>query len=329
MTTIGSLCTGYGGLDLAVGGTTAWLSEIDPHASKICATRFPDAPNLGDLTAIDWADIEPVDVVTAGYPCQPFSMAGKRKGLNDERHIWPNIADAIRVLRPRYAFLENVPGHIGLGFDRVLADLAEIGFDARWGTLRASDVGAAHRRERLFIVATNTDYAASDRQRPRTQPHQRGSAPDAGDEKQRQPAVRGLRGESGGSAPDVDGIALIPTPTASDGAKGGPNQAGSKGDLRVSSWAHRTDETWGDYAPAIHRWGIVLGRPAPAPLQTSRTGRRVLAPRFVEWLMGLPEGWVTDIDISRVQQLKALGNGVVPQQAVAALDALTHVEAAA
>lgn len=144
---LGSLCTGYGGLDLAaeivLGPLThAWHAEIDPHAAKVLAHHWPDVPNLGDLTAVDWGHVEPVDVLTAGYPCQPLSLAGPRTGMNDERWIWDEIYAAIRVLRPRFVLLENVAGHLSLGFGRVLGDLAAAGFDAEWGCFRASDVGA-------------------------------------------------------------------------------------------------------------------------------------------------------------------------------------------
>src|SRR3954464_8128805 len=121
---IGSLCSGYGGLELGVqavyGGTTAWVSDIDKGACKILAHRFPGVPNIGDMTAVDWAAVEPIDVLTAGYPCQPFSHAGNRKGTNDVRHLWPVVREAVRGLRPRLTVLENVAGHRSLGFDRVL-----------------------------------------------------------------------------------------------------------------------------------------------------------------------------------------------------------------
>ncbi|MXI30814.1 hypothetical protein GRW10_22625, partial [Escherichia coli] len=91
--------------------------------------------------------------LTAGYPCQPFSQAGHRKGINDERHLWPYVFDAIKHLRPRIAFFENVRGHLTLGLTEVLEDLASIGWDAQWTCVRASDVGAPHHRERLFILA--------------------------------------------------------------------------------------------------------------------------------------------------------------------------------
>lgn len=153
---LGSLCTGYGGLDIAVrsvfGGDLAWGADNDPGAARILAHHHHPVPNLGDITTTDWTTVAPVDVVLGRYPCQPFSTADKRKGTTDARHIWPHIADALRVLRPRYAVFENVAGHLSLGFDAVLSDLAALGFDAEWCTLRASDVGAAHQRNRLFVL---------------------------------------------------------------------------------------------------------------------------------------------------------------------------------
>jgi len=158
---IGSVCSGYRGLDMAVetvfGGTTAWVSDIDPGANKILAHHWPTVPNLGDLTTTDWSAVEPVDVFCGGYPCQPFSIAGEKKGTADERHIWPHIARALGVLRPRYAVFENVGNHLRLGFDTVLADLAGLGFDAEWVCVRASDVGAPHPRRRLILLATAQD----------------------------------------------------------------------------------------------------------------------------------------------------------------------------
>lgn len=105
MTTIGSCCSGMGGLDLAAEAVLgplrhAWHAETDPDASKVLAAHWPGTPNLGDLTAVDWATVEPVDVLTAGYPCQPLSLAGRRRGLADERWLWDDVAGAVRVVRP-------------------------------------------------------------------------------------------------------------------------------------------------------------------------------------------------------------------------------------
>ena len=133
-----------------------WYSEIEKHPAKLLSERFPEVPNLGDLKTIDWNAVEPVDVLTFGYPCQPFSTAGKRLGEEDPRHLWPFIREAIRVLRPRLAFGENVPGHRSKGFSTVLRDCAEDGLDVRWTSVRASDIGAPHRRERLFFVVTES-----------------------------------------------------------------------------------------------------------------------------------------------------------------------------
>lgn len=158
---VGSLFSGIGGIDLGLeraGMTVAWQSEIDAYASKVLAKHWPHVPNLGDVTKIDWSQVERVDLIAGGYPCQPFSEAGVRRGEADPRHLWPFMFDAIRVLRPRYVLAENVAGHLSLGFDRVLADLASIGFDAEWSIVSACSVGAPHLRRRVFVVA----YAQGD-----------------------------------------------------------------------------------------------------------------------------------------------------------------------
>jgi len=320
---------------MAVGGDLQWVCDFDEGAAKILAHRYPDIPNLHDLTAIDWTEVEPVDVITAGYPCQPFSNAGKRAGTSDARHIWPHIADAIRALRPRYAVFENVAGHVSLGLTDVLADLAEIGFDAQWGTVRASDVGAPHRRERLFILATNADVVTGklkpiDGERRRTgkestRPARLGNRAHAttdtgrGRRGEDHPRRRDMEqvGDAGIQAGWDEGASWVVgdfAPDTQDNEQREPASARPQHDELP-----RTD-SWAAYAPAIRRWERVLGRPAPAPTTTNRTGRDVLDARFVEWLMGLPAGWVTDVpDLSRTAQLHVLGNGVVPQQATHAL----------
>ena len=153
---VGSLFSGIGGIDLGLeraGMTVKWHSEIDPYACRVLKKHWPDVPNLGNIKEIDWAIVEPVDVIAGGYPCQPFSTAGKRQGDKDERHLWPYFLRAISELRPRFALLENVRGHFSMGFDRVLGDLAEIGYDAEWQIVSAASVGAPHRRDRIICVA--------------------------------------------------------------------------------------------------------------------------------------------------------------------------------
>ena len=156
MLTVGSLFSGIGGLDLGLeraGMNVIWQSEIDPYASRVLAKHWPTVPNLGDITAIDWSTVERPDVICGGYPCQPFSLAGVRRGESDPRHLWPYFHRAIRVLRPRYALLENVPGHLSMGFGAVCGDLAEIGYDVEWCSIPAAAVGAPHLRWRIFAVA--------------------------------------------------------------------------------------------------------------------------------------------------------------------------------
>lgn len=312
---IGSLCTGYGGLDVATqavfGGQLTWVADNDPGATAILTHHHPNTPNLGDITTLDWHQAEPVDILTGGYPCQPFSVAGHRKGTADARHIWPHIADAIRVLRPQLVVLENVAGHLRLGFDTVLADLARLGFDAQWSLVRASQVGAPHQRERLFVLAWPADTASTGRPGPwlRGRPAERGAAPADTDDKRsnRRPARAGQAGRT---------VTARHAPADAPGfgrGEGRPEPAWLEGrpDVPLGS-----APDWGGYGLAIRRWEYVTGRAAPWAVDD----RGRLSPLFVEWMMGLAAGWVTDVPgLTRTAQLKALGNGVVPQQAAAAI----------
>lgn len=162
---LGSLCTGYGGLDMAIrtvwgsGTKLVWWSDVDPGAIAVSERHEPGVPNIGDVKTVDWSAVPPVDILSAGYPCQPFSQAGKRLGSQDPRHLWPHIAIGIGALRPAVVVLENVDGHVKRGLDTVIGDLASLGYDAVWTTVRASDVGAPHRRQRLFVLAADTAHA--------------------------------------------------------------------------------------------------------------------------------------------------------------------------
>ena len=154
--TVGSLFSGIGGLDLGLeraGMRVIWQSEIDPYANKVLKKHWPEVPNLGNIKDIDWQSVERPAVICGGYPCQPFSTAGNRKGEEDSRHLWPWVRQAISELRPQYAILENVKGHLSLGGTTVIADLASIGYDAEWRIVSAASVGANHRRDRIIIVA--------------------------------------------------------------------------------------------------------------------------------------------------------------------------------
>jgi len=304
---VGSLFTGYGGLDMAVGGDLAWYSEIEPAACKVLSSHH-DAPNLGDIKKIDWTTAAPVDVMTGGYPCQPFSHAGLRKGENDERHLWPYIREGISVLRPRLVLLENVRGHVTLGLREVLGEIAELGYGARWGVVRASDAGAPHQRARVFIAAY--------------------------------PAALGLQGSepfgfpfsvSEWAANDSSNSTATDTDSGGHGEQQDTRGMGSVEGYAESEASERqrsrsesaSGVDWGQYGYAIARWERVTGRKAPAP--TVNNGRTRLNPAMVEWMMGLPEGWVTGHDLTPTQELKMLGNGVVPQQARLAIQLLERM----
>jgi DNA (cytosine-5)-methyltransferase 1 len=158
------LCAGYGGLGLAVqaltGDKVAYVAENGEAASLVLAERFPDAPNIGDITTYDFTQLTgQVDIITAGFSCQDISNAGPRKGISGERsRVWKDVARAVRDIRPRVVFLENVGAirHRNRGLDAVLADLAALGYDATWTCIRASAVGAPHHRERWFCIAVPT-----------------------------------------------------------------------------------------------------------------------------------------------------------------------------
>lgn len=339
------------------GAQRAWFCEWDDAPSKILAHHWPTVPNYRDVTQVDWDSMPPVDILTGGYPCQPFSAAGQRKGTDDDRHLWPYVRDAIRHLRPRYTLLENVAGHRSMGFDTVLADLAEDGMHVRWTSLRASDIGAPHHRERLFILVTPADAERIGWERREVQ--QRGSSvvaarhrPDASDacdaaghrERPREESRQGDpnaahdhsigrrqgtgqpgAGESEESA-DLGGVAILPDSSDDGRERTGEARHGRTGFTDGDSGIH-----WGSYAPAVRRWER-LTRPAPAPTEPNSNGRPRLSAAFAEWMMGLPAGHVTDpaIGITRAHQLKAIGNGVCPQQAIAAYTSvLTEMREAA
>ena len=158
------LFAGAGGGSIAskwlLGWDTVCYVEWDKYCQQVLQARIrdgllDDAPIWDDVRTFDgrpWRGC--VDIITAGFPCQPFSVAGKRKGADDERNMWPDTIRIIREVQPRYAFLENVPGLLVSGyFGRVLGDLAASGYDIRWRCLSAAEVGAPHRRDRLWIVA--------------------------------------------------------------------------------------------------------------------------------------------------------------------------------
>ena len=158
------LCAGYGGIELGLKRVlpalrSVALCEIEAFAianlvAKMEAGLMDAAPIWTDLKTFPWESFrDRVDLLTGGYPCQPFSAAGKRAGKDDPRHLWPWIADGIAAMRPRVCFFENVEGHISLGLSSVISDLEEMGYKVSWGIFSAFECGAPHQRKRVFILA--------------------------------------------------------------------------------------------------------------------------------------------------------------------------------
>lgn len=175
-----SLFSGACGGDLAMqhllGFRCAGYVEIESYCQKIIAQRIKDgcldeAPIFGDIRefinqgyAQSYQGM--VDGITAGFPCQPFSVAGKRAGEKDKRNLWPETIECIRIIRPQFAFLENVPGLLAHPYvRRIFGDLAKRGYNARWCMLGADNVGAPHRRKRLWILAHTNDASRNSEQR--------------------------------------------------------------------------------------------------------------------------------------------------------------------
>jgi DNA (cytosine-5)-methyltransferase 1 len=201
-----SLFSGIGGLDLGLdraGWTCVGQVEINPFSRAVLAEHWPEVPRHDDVrTAVGWWLGEPrpaVDAVVGGYPCQPESLAGKRRGTNDERWLWPAMARVVHAVRPRYVIGENVVGHRTRGLRFVLRDLERLGYTARAGIIRACEVGAPHPRARLFVLA----HTAGGGRDPRCSEGPDRTQPTIGAQERHQPAGR----YRWSTEPDVDRMA--------------------------------------------------------------------------------------------------------------------------
>jgi DNA (cytosine-5)-methyltransferase 1 len=154
-----SLFAGIGGIDLGLeraGMRVVAHSEIEPYACRVLRKHWPDVPNIGSVVDADFAAWRGrVDVIAGGFPCQDISLSGKGAGIKEGTRsgLWIEYARAVREIRPRYVLVENVAALTSRGLDRVLGDLAALGYDAEWDCISAASVGAPHVRERLFVVA--------------------------------------------------------------------------------------------------------------------------------------------------------------------------------
>jgi len=236
--TKGSLCSGTGALDDATPGDLQWVSETNEDASAVLKREHPEVPNLGDLTTYNWSALEHVDLLTSGDPCQSMSAAGRQMASADERFLWPHVMDAIRAVRPKEIFLENVQniasvplvkgGERGSVLKMRLDDLRAAGYAVRWTVLGACAVGAPHHRHRWFLRAryVGSDAPAAERVinkcgAPRTGGRLLLPTPRARDWKGGSTSVRPIDG-----GPDLPtAVSLLPTPTTADGSGGAGKSA--------------------------------------------------------------------------------------------------------
>ena len=150
------LFSGIGGFSLGLertgGFRTVAFCEIEPYCQKVLAKHWPGVPIYEDIRKLDGRDIN-ADVITGGYPCQPFSVAGTKRGTDDPRHLWPEMLRLIESIRPRYVIAENVANHVRMGLDQVLTDLGALGYACWPFVIPAASVQAPHHRNRLWLVA--------------------------------------------------------------------------------------------------------------------------------------------------------------------------------
>ncbi len=308
-----SLCAGYGGLDLGVrlacpGAVTVCYVERDVQAAAVLvsnaeAGRLDDAPVWSDMSTFDagaWRGC--VDLVVAGFPCQPASVAGKRKGRGDDRWLWPLVAQIIADCGAPACFLENVPGLVSLGLQDVLLDLHALGFDAEWGVFSAAEAGAPHKRERWFCLAH------AGRVRP---------------DWLQQVAERG-RGEA--TATGGDGSPLADADADADGQSGQRvGRVPEHGDAQRRDDAHGcggAEEVGDSDCSRLEGWRFAEfasadERPAgpPGPEEFDRWAEYLqLYPGAEPSVCGGAHG-----PAGRVDRLRILGNGAVPQQVALAL----------
>jgi len=322
-----SFCTGYGGIELGIRRTglnvrTVLNVEIEAFAianlvAKTEKGEMDAAPVWTDLKTFDGRPFRgKVHGIIGGYPCQPFSNAGQRKGTEDPRHLFPYICEHIRTIRPVWCFFENVGGHLNLGFDEVYKSLRELGYKVEAGLFTASEVGSPHKRERLFILAKRMDDTECTGLPEVTKKIQRKGAC-ATKDRERFRNVPDTA--SAGELADGDGIGRVhgepcqqPTETGVDAqrdatAGGGDELAdsgSSSGDQRIDWNSEGFNRQIAGAFTNNEGHGMWPARPGQEQYEWEE-------PRTVESGMGR----TVDGFASRVDELRLLGNGVVPQAA--------------
>jgi len=302
--TIGSLFSGIGGLELGLEwagvGHTVWQVEQSDFCRGVLGRHWPSAIRHEDVHDVGM-ELEHVEVICGGFPCQDISTAGKGAGIDGPRSgLWREFARIIGVVRPNYVVIENVSALVVRGLDRVLADLAAMGFDAEWHRLGASDVGAAHRRWRLFIIAWRRTPDA-ERVELRHEPGRFSRQDREG------PAFPGNNGAAQPVADvsdaDADGRKQDDVPER--GAQKHPVPGVCSKGVADPDGARSDD---GAQLPTAQRRGL-----RDSDDQAFNAEVEGVRSRPGEWLLEPDVGRVADGVPARVDRIRALGNAVVPQ----------------
>ena len=341
------LCAGYGGIELGLKRAipnlrSVALCEIEAFACANLVAKMEEglmdaAPIWTDLKSFPWSEFRGrVDILTGGYPCQPFSAAGKRLGTDDPRHLWPFIADGIRILRPKLCFFENVEGHISLGLREVIGELESIGYQTAWGIFSAAEVGAPHQRKRVFILAYDSSSGLQGREWIRQAGTQGASSGYIAERSGSVAVSNSLGGASGlsRSLAGHEGFAGIADDCGSEGcgeladpAIGRRDRQHARSRSDVGQWA-----TPQDIGPEVAHAGSC----GTAQVWPSRPGEPQHAwepPRVVKPPLGRDaDGPTSGMDYAELQvtcdnrtdELRLLGNGVVPATAERAFRFLWH-----
>ena len=330
MPTVGSLFSGIGGMDLGLeraGWEVRWQVENDKYCNQVLEKHWPDVRRYGDIKAVDPGGLERVDLICGGFPCQPWSVAGRGDGESDDRNLWPDTVRVIRGVRPRLVLLENVPGILTHEyFGTILGDLAESGYDAEWDCIPAAAVGAPHLRYRLFIVAYSRRFCGEWRGvftegstwQARGEPNTRRELVADSERPQRRTDDVACRAERQHmDAPREEGSVWAGT--------GCEDVA----DTTEQSEREQTDEAntfTGGWQPRPE-FGSGSEQMANAHGETNGHGERGTCEAFRNRPQGsrhhVPTWWAVEPDVgrvadgipARVDRLKGLGNAVVPQVA--------------
>ena len=333
--TIGSLFSGIGGLELGlewVGlGPVKWQVENEPFCRSVLAKHWPEADrSVTDVCAATRSNLAPVDLICGGFPCQDLSYAGKGAGLAGARSgLWREYARIVGEIRPRFVVVENVSALLGRGASVVLGDLARLGYDAVWTTVRASDVGAPHRRERLFIVAYRGRIVVQRDGSARDVPCASSGSEIQGRERQRLRDSACDGGQVGVAHADSLGE-CEPQHEAVPESRSQPRQgAGERGQPNVAhSCGSRLEGRRRDGERADERVAWQTSNPGPIDNESGVFESRVglSASRLPQWVARWPSrpgetqrDWEAPRVVgkcdNRAARLKALGNAVVPQVA--------------